>query len=221
MSELNGKPKWTPAELGSDAVTKKDLISYLQETGSNEFLLEHRLNGKLTNIAKTAKKPALIAAYSNLFETKRFRSADEVSASKVKQQKTEVTDESKTQEVKSTVVEAPKYTKKTTKKGSGGRCPKKGDRVRVFYTGTLENGTVFDTNTKPKGRKPPSPLVFKAGTGKVIRGWDEALMTMCQGEKATLTIQPEWAYGQRGMAGAGIPPNATLIFDVELVEIVD
>ena len=50
----------------------------------------------------------------------------------------------------------------------------------------------------------------------VIRGWDEALLEMCYGEKAEITIEPEWAYGKKGMPDAGIPPNAILIFDVEL-----
>jgi len=66
-----------------------------------------------------------------------------------------------------------------------------------------------------KGKK-PLPLRFKVGVGKVIRGWDEALLTMSAGEKAEITIQPEWAYGKKGVEGK-VPPNAVLIFDVELV----
>ncbi|KAI8321695.1 FK506-binding protein 3 [Martensiomyces pterosporus] len=210
-------PRWTDEELNSDGVSKKDLISYLQETGSNDFLLAHKLNGKLNNVAKTAKKPALITAYKALFETKQFRSSDEVSAAEIKHEKTEAPKDKASEEVHQHEKEVPKYTKKVTKKGTGERLPKKGDRVSVYYTGMLEDGTVFDTNTKPKGRKPVSPLVFKVGTGQVIRGWDEALMTMVQGEKARLTIEPEWAYGRQGHAAAGIPPHAALIFDVELV----
>jgi len=62
-------------------------------------------------------------------------------------------------------------------------------------------------------------LKFKVGNGVVIRGWDEGLMTMSVGEVAKLTIQSSWAYGPKGKPEAGIPPNATLIFDVELVKI--
>ncbi|KAJ1645381.1 FK506-binding protein 2B [Coemansia asiatica] len=213
--------KWTDEELNSEGVSKKDLVSFLQESASNEFLLAHKLNGKLANVAKAAKRPALVAAYHALFETKQFRSSDEVSASEIKAKKPEgnkIEDQADQTEVKQQDL-APKYTKKITKKGSGERFPSKGDRVSVFYTGMLEDGKVFDSNTTAKGRKTPTPLKFKVGTGQVIRGWDEGLMTMVQGEKARLTIQSEWAYGQRGNEAGGIPPNATLIFDVELVSI--
>ncbi|PIA15194.1 hypothetical protein COEREDRAFT_45334 [Coemansia reversa NRRL 1564] len=211
------QPKWSQEELSGDGVSKKELVVFLQESGSNDFLLSHKLNGKLNNVVKTAKKPALIAAYEDLFASKRFRSDDEQSAADVKQDKPATAVQNDLSEEKGP--EPVKYTKNVIKKGTGDRCPKKGDRVSVFYTGQLENGTVFDTNTEPKGRKPPSPLVFKVGTGRVIRGWDEALLTMVKGEKAKLTIQPEWAYGQRGNSAGGIPPNATLIFEVELVNI--
>lgn len=61
--------------------------------------------------------------------------------------------------------------------------------------------------------------LLQVGTGKVIRGWDEALLTMTVGEQARLTIEPEWAYGKKGKPEAGIPPQSTLIFDVELLEV--
>ncbi|KAJ2437879.1 FK506-binding protein 2B [Coemansia sp. RSA 2424] len=214
-------PKWTAEELAGESVSKKDLVSFLHETGSNTFLLAHKLNGKLASVVKTAKKPALISAYKDLFETKQFRSSDEVSATEIKQEKAAAAADPSTEqpaEAEPAVVEAPKYTKRIIKKGTGLGCPSKGDRVSVFYSGWLENGTLFDTNTKSKGRKPASPLVFKVGTNTVIRGWDEALLTMKKGEVASLTIQPEWAYGQRGNEAGGIPPNATLKFEVTLVQ---
>ncbi|KAJ2809576.1 FK506-binding protein 2B [Coemansia furcata] len=219
MSEIT--PKWTAEELAGESVSKKDLVAYLHESGSNAFLLAHKLNGKLASVVKTAKKPALIAAYKNLFETKQFRSSDEVSATEIKQEKAAVADSSTEQTaevVEPAAVEEPKYTKRVIKKGTGLGCPVKGDRVSVYYSGWLEDGTLFDTNITTKGRKPSSPLVFKVGTGTVIRGWDEALMTMKKGEVASLTIQPEWAYGQRGNAVGKIPPNATLKFEVTLVQ---
>ncbi|KAJ2357046.1 FK506-binding protein 2B [Coemansia erecta] len=208
--------KWTAEELAGDGVSKKELATFLQESGSNEFLLKHKLNGKLANVVKTAKKPALVAAYADLFATQQFRSSDEASASDIKQTKPEVVKEAK---VEAKTDDIKYYEKVIIKKGTGDRCPAKGDRVSVFYTGKLEDGTVFDDNTEPKGRKPPGVLVFKVGTGRVIRGWDEALMTMVRGETASLTIKPEWAYGQRGNQAGGIPPNATLFFTVQLVDI--
>ncbi|KAJ2390787.1 FK506-binding protein 2B, partial [Coemansia sp. RSA 2559] len=177
----NIEPKWTEEELGSDGVSKKDLVAYLQESGSNDFLLAHKLNGKLASVVKTAKRPALVMAYKALFETKQFRSSTEVPASEVKKEKTAAEaagdDEAKAAKKEQPTDEA-KYTKKVTKKGSGDRKPQKGDRVSVFYTGRLQDGTEFDSNVKAKGRKAPTPLVFKVGTGRVIRGWDEALLTM-------------------------------------------
>ncbi|XDC87009.1 hypothetical protein R6Z07F_018182 [Ovis aries] len=90
-----------------------------------------------------------------------------------------------------------------------------------LFERTLQDGTVFDTNiqTSSKKKKNAKPLSFKVGIGKVIRGWDEALLTMSKGEKARLEIEPEWAYGKKGQPDAKIPPNAKLIFEVELVDI--
>ena len=115
----------------------------------------------------------------------------------------------------------PKYTKSVLKKGDKTNFPKKGDVVHCWYTGTLQDGTVFDTNiqTSSKKKKNAKPLSFKVGIGKVIRGWDEALLTMSKGEKAQLETEPEWAYGKKGQPDAKIPPNAKLIFEVELVDI--
>lgn len=88
-----------------------------------------------------------------------------------------------------------------------------GDRVRVHYTGTLEDGTVFDSS-HPRGR----PFTFVLGAGQVISGWDVGVRGMKEGGKRRLTIPPELGYGSRG-SPPKIPPNATLIFDVELLEI--
>ncbi len=91
-----------------------------------------------------------------------------------------------------------------------GQAPKAGDTVRVHYTGWLTNGTKFDSSVD-RGR----PFEFTLGRGEVIRGWDEGVATMKVGDKVRLTLPPELGYGARG-AGGVIPPNATLVFEVEL-----
>lgn len=94
-----------------------------------------------------------------------------------------------------------------------GAMPQAGQRVTVHYTGTLENGLVFDSS-----RERRRPFSFQIGVGQVIKGWDEGVGTMRVGGRRKLVIPPELGYGARG-AGRVIPANATLIFDVELLRI--
>jgi len=94
-----------------------------------------------------------------------------------------------------------------------GPQPKAGQTVSVHYTGWLTDGNKFDSS-KDRGQ----PFSFTLGKGQVIRGWDQGVAQMKQGSTVKLTIPPELGYGAHG-AGGLIPPHATLIFEVELIEI--
>jgi peptidylprolyl isomerase len=101
-----------------------------------------------------------------------------------------------------------------TRKGTGVQ-PKTGQTVAVHYTGTLTDGTKFDSS-----RDRGEPIEFPLGQGGVIKGWDEGIAKMHVGDQAILVIPPSIGYGSRG-AGGVIPPDATLIFIVELVDVKD
>ncbi|MBW8362181.1 MAG: peptidylprolyl isomerase [Kaistella sp.] len=101
---------------------------------------------------------------------------------------------------------------KITKKGSGKKA-EKGNTVAVHYAGKLTNGTEFDNSFK-RGE----PLEFPVGTGQVIKGWDEGIILLNEGDQATFLIPSDLGYGARG-AGGVIPPKAWLIFEVELVKV--
>ena len=99
-----------------------------------------------------------------------------------------------------------------TQKGSGTEAAN-GMSVSVHYTGKLTDGTKFDSSLD-RG----TPFTFTLGQGSVIKGWDQGVLGMMVGEKRTLTIPSELGYGSAG-AGASIPPNATLVFDIELLDV--
>lgn len=95
----------------------------------------------------------------------------------------------------------------------GGAEAREGNDVRVHYTGTFPDGREFDSS-----RNGGQPYPFRLGAGQVIRGWDEGIKGMKVGGRRKLTIPPSLAYGERGYPPV-IPPNATLLFDVELVDV--
>ncbi len=132
-------------------------------------------------------------------------------------------DKSKTKEeakAKSVKVKKPKTVKTAsgleytiTEKGDG-KKPQNGDKVVVHYTGKLTNDTVFDSSVS-RGQ----PFTFKLGASQVIKGWDEAFLLLQVGDKATIKFGPELGYGAQ--ANGKIPANSTLIFDVELLDVIE
>jgi FKBP-type peptidyl-prolyl cis-trans isomerase len=118
----------------------------------------------------------------------------------------------KGQEINNNIREIQGMKIETLKEGAGAEA-KNGDTVTVHYTGTLENGTKFDSSLDSG-----TPFSFTLGIGEAIQGWDLGVLGMKMGEKRKLTIPSELGYGSQGVGGV-IPPNATLIFEVELLGI--
>mmetsp|Transcript_38344 Transcript_38344/g.108789 ORF Transcript_38344/g.108789 Transcript_38344/m.108789 type:complete len:127 (-) Transcript_38344:73-453(-) len=101
------------------------------------------------------------------------------------------------------------------REGDGTNYPQKGQKLSMHYSGTLTDGTKFDSSYD-RGK----PFQFKIGRGEVIQGWDDGVMKMSLGEKARLNITSDYGYGSEG-AGGVIPPHADLVFEVELLKIGD
>merc|ERR1712147_471694 len=156
-----------------DDVSKKDIIAFLHEHGAECFLAEKKVLGSAKNVAKKPKE-VLIEAYEDLFKTQSFKGSE----MDVVIEKVEIKKEEKKEEEDKTV-----YMRMTTiKKGKGDTKPMKGQKVGCYYKGHLDNqdGKIFD-QLQPKSRG-SQVLSFKAGLGRVIRGWDEAVLQMTVGQ---------------------------------------
>jgi peptidylprolyl isomerase len=111
------------------------------------------------------------------------------------------------------VIQTPSGLKVEILQVGKGQLPQKGQTVTVHYTGTLADGKKFDSS-----RDRGEPIRFPLGAGQVIQGWDEGLALMTIGTRAKLIIPPQLGYGAQGAGNGVIPPNATLVFDVELLD---
>ena len=131
----------------------------------------------------------------------------------LKAEKKEMEKEAKESAMKADTITTESGLKYIDLKVGTGPSPKKGDMVTVHYVGTLTNGRKFDSSVD-RGE----PYQFRIGEGRVIDGWDEGVMTMKVGGKRKLIIPANLAYGESGFRGI-IPPNATLIFEVELLDV--
>ncbi len=156
-------------------------------------------------IQRNGPKAKKFKATEEKFQTMIKKIADEIAAKKKKAEAEYAALVKKATTTKSGL----KYI--VTHPGAGPK-PTTGMNIKVHYTGKLTDGTIFDSSIK-RGQ----PIDFKVGSGMVIPGWDEALLDMNKGEKRTLIIPPNLAYGADGRPPV-IPQNATLIFDVELIE---
>jgi peptidylprolyl isomerase len=155
-----------------------------------------------SNPAEVTSSPSLAASKETAIATPKTTSTTTPTA-----KPTTKTDAKKT-------VTTPSGLKYIDLKVGTGAKPKKGQTISVHYTGTLENGTKFDSS-----RDRNKPIEFAIGTGQVIKGWDEGLSTMKVGGRRQLIIPGNLGYGAAGTPDGTIPPNATLIFDVELMGI--
>ena len=138
----------------------------------------------------------------------------EAAEKKKKEEEFAATQQQKAAEMQKTMQVTPSgLYYKITKANPTGKAPKAGDLVSVHYAGKLVDGSEFDNSFKRN-----QPIEIPIGVGQVIKGWDEGILLLKEGEAATLLIPSELGYGARG-AGGVIPPNAWLVFDVELVKV--
>ena len=194
-------------------------------TNGSQFFITHKatpwLDGKHTvfgNVIKGQDVVDKVATGDKIESLKIHRigakaeafKGDEAQFQKFKKELGDVTTKLEKEHGKKAVETASGLKYIVLKEGTGEKAGK-GRDIKAHYEGKLENGRMFDSS-----RRRGEPLAFKVGVGMVIKGWDEALSDMKKGERRILIIPSELGYGARG-AGGVIPPNATLIFDVEMV----
>ncbi|MBF2029078.1 MAG: FKBP-type peptidyl-prolyl cis-trans isomerase [Oscillatoriales cyanobacterium C42_A2020_001] len=151
------------------------------------------------------------ATAANLPTTEPIESLNEVIATPLVAEVPIPTTTTKKLEASENYITTPSGLKYLDMVEGSGDTPQSGQTVSVHYTGTLENGSKFDSS-RDRGQ----PFQFKLGAGQVIKGWDEGIASMKVGGRRQLVIPPELGYGSRGIGP--IPPNSTLIFDVELLK---
>ncbi|NXK49679.1 FKBP3 isomerase, partial [Chauna torquata] len=184
---------WSAEELRSEALPKKDIIKFLQEHAAQAFLAEHKLLGQGKKVRAGSGSGAGAgrgpwADGCRPLPWQRFKGTDgaEKAVQKAKAAKAEEAKERAARPGEAAEEGPPKYTKSILKKGDKTNFPKKGDTVHCWYTGKLQDGTVFDTNvqTSSKKKKAAKPLSFKVGIGKVIRGVSKSLVAPSESKKS-------------------------------------
>ncbi|KAJ2743629.1 peptidylprolyl isomerase fpr3 [Coemansia sp. BCRC 34301] len=192
-------------ELVEEAMSEEE-----EEKPIVEVKIKKQAEKKRKPAAEDDAKPAVAASAADAKPPKKAKQAEKAAAAKQEKAdkpKQEKADKPKQEKAKT----LPGGVIVETKTEGAGAPAKKGQRVGMYYIGKLTNGKVFDQNTKGK------PFWFRLGAGEVIKGWDTGIIGMKKGEERRLTIPGPMAYGSRG-APPDIPPHATLVFDIRLVE---
>ena len=207
---------WHPEQLQN--VGKRAILDFLVKEGSPSFLKFYGLDQPFSkNALAKLKITTLSTAYNQLYL---WNDADSQTpaATALKAEEAQPSEAEKQAVLASASTaeqEYPKFTLQTLTKGDKTNFPKARDKVSIKYKGSLAaTGKVFDSNQGKKDR----PLTVVIGSGKMIRGLDEALRQMSVGETAQINIESDWAYGAKGLADI-IPPNSDLIFEVTLITI--